>query len=836
MATISTVGISNGSIIYAAHPLDIIHALDGTDTTAIKIKGDFNQGNVTSNSTNNLNSFAHGNNADALGAYSHAEGQNSTANGAYSHAEGSSTTGAGGTGAHAEGFGTNANGQYSHAEGEGTTATGNYSHAQGYNSVTVGPHSLAAGNAASTGISAQYSIALGTSMTAYIANQVALGRYGATTNSTDFVFIGTGTGTSTRKNGFGINNTTAYISASSVYLPEITSLSQPNVLTFDSATGRIYYLDTASIAPANALTGTGAATYVTVWSSATNIVTGSRLYYDQTNKRLGINTGTSPTTTLHVSGNMIVGEGISSVAANSLAGGSATSTTGVSSIVFGSGSSVTDDYSAAFGKGVQAAGEGQVVVGQFNNTGNTSDLFVVGNGANAGNRDDAFKVGPGDIYAYNDIYLPDLNGTGYTGTGIPKVVLVDTASGQLFWTGSNAIFDSSSYIKTASVSTNVITFTKGDGSTFPITVDTGSGAAGTNYQIQYASASKLAGSNGFVYYYPSSSMHVGSTSYGFTGVQYSLSVGNNNQMSSTQSNAGNNLYVGQSNVLDGPVGNSILVGAANQFLGPMDSYSPVSNALMVGSSNIATSASQVVVMGYNNTITGPLQQAVVLGANNTMLNGGGGNATILGPSNYISASNTGTAIGQSNYVIGDGGVSSIGVAIGILNTSSGNYASFAAGYGNKATGVTSVALGNSSVASGNYSLAGGAFAKSSNFTSFAFGYSATASADYAVSIGQGTVANAPNQFVIGRYNATSTGGYPFVIGAGTSTISTYDAFKIKTGSSGGTNFSSMVLPIQTVGSWPPAAGEAGEIRLFSLAGTVKMGLYNGTAWVTASLG
>jgi hypothetical protein len=68
-----------------------------------------------------------------------------------------------------------------------------------------------------------------------------------------------------------------------------------------------------------------------------------------------------------------------------------------------------------------------------------------------------------------------------------------TASNGLFGTASwatRALTASyiPNYITTASVSSNTITFTKGDGSTFPITVNTGSGGGGggTNLGLVYA--------------------------------------------------------------------------------------------------------------------------------------------------------------------------------------------------------------------------------------------------------------------------------------------------------------------------------------------------------------
>jgi len=81
------------------------------------------------------------------------------------------------------------------------------------------------------------------------------------------------------------------------------------------------------------------------------------------------------------------------------------------------------------------------------------------------------------------IYSPDLIGT-TTVTG--SVIATLGFTGSLQGTASYSInADSASYtpnaVVTASVSSNIITFTKGNGTTFPITVDTGSGGAAFPY-------------------------------------------------------------------------------------------------------------------------------------------------------------------------------------------------------------------------------------------------------------------------------------------------------------------------------------------------------------------
>lgn len=66
-------------------------------------------------------------------------------------------------------------------------------------------------------------------------------------------------------------------------------------------------------------------------------------------------------------------------------------------------------------------------------------------------------------------------------------------------------YSTSSFLTTASVASNTITFTKGDGSTFPITVNTGSGGGGggtpggTNTDIQFNDSTTFNGSSNFTF-------------------------------------------------------------------------------------------------------------------------------------------------------------------------------------------------------------------------------------------------------------------------------------------------------------------------------------------------
>jgi hypothetical protein len=73
---------------------------------------------------------------------------------------------------------------------------------------------------------------------------------------------------------------------------------------------------------------------------------------------------------------------------------------------------------------------------------------------------------------------------GTTDTNQPFVLTYNTSSGQVHYTASSATgggispTQTGSFMVTGSVTDNTLTFTKGDGSTFPLTIDTGSGGGG----------------------------------------------------------------------------------------------------------------------------------------------------------------------------------------------------------------------------------------------------------------------------------------------------------------------------------------------------------------------
>lgn len=282
MATISTASIQDGQIIYAAHLLRVIQALDGNQAKTIIINGDFKQGalnNITDGTTSfsqgsgsiasGLYSHAEGRITNATGDYAHSEGYDNTASGPYSHTEGDNTSAGGfashaegtststsGDYAHSEGDGTQANGDASHAEGEVTIATGfashaegyrtladnDYSHAEGWNTVTLGQGSHAEGYFTTS--SGDYSHAEGNNTIAYANYQLAVGQYNKDLNSSDYFVVGVGS-FGARADGLGVNATRTYIS-NSLFLPNLTNTGQNRVATLDS-NGKLYYAASESI-------------------------------------------------------------------------------------------------------------------------------------------------------------------------------------------------------------------------------------------------------------------------------------------------------------------------------------------------------------------------------------------------------------------------------------------------------------------------------------------------------------------------------------------------------------------------------------------------------------
>ena len=109
-------------------------------------------------------------------------------------------------------------------------------------------------------------------------------------------------------------------------------------------------------------------------------------------------------------------------------------------------------------------------------TGNTVEAYHVTQSIDAFTGTEAYDITlSGSLTVTGSVSINGLSDTAQT-----NVLTIDTTTGQLYYTSSTDVnpIDTGSFVTTASVNLNTITFTQGDGSTFPITVDTGSGGGG----------------------------------------------------------------------------------------------------------------------------------------------------------------------------------------------------------------------------------------------------------------------------------------------------------------------------------------------------------------------
>jgi hypothetical protein len=119
-----------------------------------------------------------------------------------------------------------------------------------------------------------------------------------------------------------------------------------------------------------------------------------------------------------------------------------------------------------------------------------------------------------------------------------KILMLKSSTGTLFITGSSAFTTpTSSLLVTASATNNIITFTKGNGSTFNVTVNTGSGGVPSSpvNSVQFNSASVFKGDSSFAFDISTFSLAQGSNTT--ASGQYSHAEGYNNIASGNGSHA-----------------------------------------------------------------------------------------------------------------------------------------------------------------------------------------------------------------------------------------------------------------------------------------------------------
>ena len=351
--------------------------------------------------------------------------------------------------------------------------------------------------------------------------------------------------------------------------------------------------------------------------------------------------------------------------------------------------------------------------------------------------------------------------------------------------------DTGSLLLTASVDSNVITFTKGDASTFNITVDTGSASSIETGSFATTGSNTFIGGqtiNGDLNFSGSSIEYkldvVGSTfhlnrsgSLGGGTNTYQTEIHHNGSKTQFKSDGsvrmelngnvlevqgdidvtlGNQVtnvisasyfsgsFVGDGSGLTGISGGSIETGSfattgSNTFIG---------NQTVTGSLNVSGSST----FKGNQTISGRLSQ----GEANTSF----GNFSHAEGTNTLASGSYSHAEGQNTHAKGDSSH-----AEGNSTLAEGSY-SHAEGFGTVSSGVMSHAEGIQTLASGDYSHAEGSQTLASGDYSHAEGRQTTASGDYSHAEGRETVALGDYQHVQGQFNISSSNQGAFIIGNG----------------------------------------------------------------------
>ena len=248
-------------------------------------------------------------------------------------------------------------------------------------------------------------------------------------------------------------------------------------------------------------------------------------------------------------------------------------------------------------------------------------------------------------------------------------------------------------------------------------------------------------------------------------------------------------------------GNSFAANAEGTASGPnsavfgLNNTSSSNESVAFGKLNTASSV-QTFAAGEGNTVSGPWSAA--FGLNNTVSGGTFGNVTgfnfALGSGNSITGANTnGNFIsGNSNSSTGGGGC----LISGGGNSSNQSEAAFMIGTNNTIVdtngyGDNSIVAGfGNEIGFGGQNLIGGYESDTFATNGIAWGLGVTASkAGQQYAFGEGTVtptgattANAPNQFVVGKFNvhAFTSRGHLFAVGNGGGNSFRSNAFNVDT--------------------------------------------------------
>lgn len=282
--------------------------------------------------------------------------------------------------------------------------------------------------------------------------------------------------------------------------------------------------------------------------------------------------------------------------------------------------------------------------------------------------------------SFSGSYSGSIDSASYSDTAVSASYAL-TASYAL--NGGGEITDTGSLMLTGSVSSNTLTFTKGDGSTFNLTVDTGSGGGtvGTLQQVTSAGSTTtlpITVDDDIFISHASGSYNIG---IGFQ------SLGNG-ALNGTQNVALG--YASLQNATSGQYNTALGYAALNKFNSVSSGANTAVGAsalywLTTGTNNVAVGASagSGLSTGGQNIVIGVNANAKYNGSNNVVVGTGAGNSSYLNPGTYGSTNNTfigynaGTGItdGTNNIIVGSWSAGSIGIATGNYNTIiGGNFA------------------------------------------------------------------------------------------------------------------------------------------------------------------
>ena len=314
-----------------------------------------------------------------------------------------------------------------------------------------------------------------------------------------------------------------------------------------------------------------------------------------------------------------------------------------------------------------------------------------------------------------------------------SLIVTGGITGSLSGSSGGGTTNTGSLLVTASANLNVITFTKGDGSTFPITVDTGSGGGGGGSAFPFTGSAGITGSLSVVG--PTTLRGAGATS-----ATNALRV--ENSAGTPMLLLRNDLTVqAQSIVLPGSSMTQFPVVSAS--LGVLAMGNGTTEALSTNSIALGNGckarAAYSIAAGFENKTYG--LSSVSMGNNNEA---SGSYSIAFGDSN--------TAKGLSSFSVGNQNMSSgsYSITMGSQNTANG-LRSMAIGEGNSTPGTRGVAIGFTNTIVGNQDITIGAnnWANGSN----------------SMVMGTYLSASGASQIVTGQYNRTSSAA-TFIIGNG----------------------------------------------------------------------